>query len=221
MTEALGYLHFSARVIHRGICPQSVIINKRGTWKLAGLEFSEKANEGDLMVSMIIIIIIIIIVRKLLTFMMFLVKRKRADNFVASLHAQLPVASHPYTSKLPKMCQPDLDFVAPEIQSSSACSPQSDMFSLGLLICAIYNNGRSPIESNFSSASYFKQLETVSTKWKYLFLSLSVIDFFFTHTHTNTCRQSVSSEGIKQSLCFCDTLPRINNCTHTEKERET
>lgn len=51
MTEALGYLHFSGRVIHRGICPQSVIVNKKGTWKLAGLEFAEKACESDLMVS--------------------------------------------------------------------------------------------------------------------------------------------------------------------------
>ena len=59
------------------------------------------------------------------------------------------------------MCQPDLDFMAPENQSSSACSPQSDMFSLGLLICSVYNNGRSPIQSNFSTTGYFKQLETV------------------------------------------------------------
>ena len=103
------------------------------------------------------------------------------------------------------MCQPDLDFVAPEIQSSSACSPQSDMFSLGLLICAIYNNGRSPIESNFSSASYFKQLETVSqgifvvcecnqlpphTQWAVRALNKATVSathyhaLTITHTHT-------------------------------------
>ena len=78
------------------------------------------------------------------------------------VETQLPVSCQPYTSKLPKMCQPDLDFMAPENQSSSACSPQSDMFSLGLLLCSVYNNGRSPIQSNFSTTGYFKQLESVS-----------------------------------------------------------
>lgn len=82
-------------------------------------------------------------------------------NHWADDDEQLPVSCQPYTSKLPKMSQPDLDFLAPEIQSSSACSPQSDLFSFGLLILSLYNNGRSPIESNFSSALYFKQLETV------------------------------------------------------------
>lgn len=65
---------------------------------------------------------------------------------------------------MPKMAQPDLDYVAPEMQSSAAVSPQSDMFSLGLLICSIFNNGRSPIEANFSTATYFKSLESVSIK---------------------------------------------------------
>jgi len=60
------------------------------------------------------------------------------------------------------MSQPDLDFMAPEIQASSACSAQSDMFSFGLLICSIFNNGRSPIQANLSTTTYTKQLELVS-----------------------------------------------------------
>lgn len=50
ITEALVHLHFSARLIHRGICPQSVIVNKRGAWKLAGMEFVERCSDGDIMV---------------------------------------------------------------------------------------------------------------------------------------------------------------------------
>ncbi|PRD28146.1 UNVERIFIED_CONTAM: Scyl2 [Trichonephila clavipes] len=50
LTEALCFLHYSCKLIHRNLCPQSVIINKRGTWKLAGLEFAEKCNENDIMV---------------------------------------------------------------------------------------------------------------------------------------------------------------------------
>src|ERR1043165_8538968 len=77
------------------------------------------------------------------------------------MNMQLPVACTPFTSKLPKMSQPDLDFAAPEVQSSSACSPQSDVFSFGLLILSLYNNGRSPVESSFSTNTYFRQLEMV------------------------------------------------------------
>ncbi|GFY67102.1 SCY1-like protein 2 [Trichonephila inaurata madagascariensis] len=122
LTEALCFLHYSCKLIHRNLCPQSVIINKRGTWKLAGLEFAEKCNENDIM---------------------------------------KPVPCQAFTSKLPKMGQPDLDYTAPEVQNHSKCSPLSDMFSLGLVICAVFNGGHSLIEANLSCATYQKQLEMV------------------------------------------------------------
>lgn len=50
LTEALLFLHYNAKLIHRNVCPTSVIINRKGTWKLAGFEFSEKCNETDPMV---------------------------------------------------------------------------------------------------------------------------------------------------------------------------
>ncbi|XP_076341084.1 SCY1-like protein 2 [Tachypleus tridentatus] len=120
LAEGLSFLHYSCKLIHRNVCPQSVIINKRGTWKLAGLEFTERCNETDPMTA---------------------------------------VPCQPFTSKLPKMGQPDLDFTAPEIQFSSMCSPYSDMFSFGLLICSVFNNGRSLIEANLSTTTYSKQLD--------------------------------------------------------------
>lgn len=79
------------------------------------------------------------------------------------------------------MAQPNLDFMgellaclslflplsnvcsaAPETQSSSKCSLLSDMFSLGMVICAVYNNGRPLIQAGNSTSNYAKQLETVS-----------------------------------------------------------
>uniref|UniRef100_T1IJ62 Protein kinase domain-containing protein n=1 Tax=Strigamia maritima TaxID=126957 RepID=T1IJ62_STRMM len=51
ITEALSFLHYSSQLIHRNICPQSILINKRGTWKLAGLEFTEKSTDLDVLVS--------------------------------------------------------------------------------------------------------------------------------------------------------------------------
>ncbi|CAN8006137.1 unnamed protein product [Ixodes pacificus] len=122
LTEALSFLHYSCKLIHRNLSPQSVIVNKRGTWKLAGLEFTEKCNETDLL---------------------------------------SPVSCQPFTSKLPKMGQPDLDYTAPEVQAASSCSPLSDMFSLGLIVCSLFNGGRSIIEGNLSTTTYNKQLEVL------------------------------------------------------------
>nr|XP_046909925.1 SCY1-like protein 2 isoform X2 [Dermatophagoides farinae] len=123
IVEALIHLHHNCKVIHRNISPQSILINKKGTWKLAGFEFVEKCNDNDIM------------------------------NVIPC---------QPYTSKLPKMGQPDLDFTAPEVQTQSLCTPNSDMFSLGLLITFLYNNGRSLITANLNASNYLKQLDSLN-----------------------------------------------------------
>jgi uncharacterized alpha/beta hydrolase family protein len=74
---------------------------------------------------------------------------------------QNPITTQAYTSKLPKMAQPDLDYVAPEVQTHSFCNPNSDVFAFALLVCSLYNNGRSPLESNLSTSQYVRQLELV------------------------------------------------------------
>lgn len=51
LTEALLYLHGSCKIVHRNLSPQSVVITRRGTWKLTGFEFTEKCAEPDIMVS--------------------------------------------------------------------------------------------------------------------------------------------------------------------------
>lgn len=38
-TEALSFLHYSFQVMHRNVCPSSIMITKKGTWKLFGFEF--------------------------------------------------------------------------------------------------------------------------------------------------------------------------------------
>ena len=62
------------------------------------------------------------------------------------------------------MTQPDLDYIAPEIQmepGKSSAKILCDMFSLGQLICAIYNQGRSLIQANHNPAQYAKRIEQV------------------------------------------------------------
>ena len=121
----MSFLHYSGQVIHRNVCPSSILITKKGTWKLAGFEFIERVSEQD-----------------------------TADAIICQ----------PWSSRISKMAQPNLDYMAPEVQIDSQCSIMSDMFSLGMVICTIFNHGRSLIQSNNSTSTYLKQLEVVSIK---------------------------------------------------------
>ncbi|CAL8102037.1 unnamed protein product [Orchesella dallaii] len=120
--EALQFLHYTGKILHRNVNPSSILVTKRGTWKLAGLEFIDKANELD---------------------------------GLESVHVL------GWTSKVPKMGQPDLDYTAPEVQITSTCSILSDMFSLGMVITSIFNNGKPLIQSNHSNSQYLKQIEVI------------------------------------------------------------
>ncbi|RWS28072.1 protein kinase domain-containing protein ppk32-like protein [Leptotrombidium deliense] len=81
---------------------------------------------------------------------------------------QSSVQCQPFTAKLPKLAQPDLNFTSPDIQLQGQCSAQSDMFSLGLLIYSLFNNGRSPLECNLSPVHYAKQYDLVKLPNLYL-----------------------------------------------------
>lgn len=75
-----------------------------------------------------------------------------------------------YTGLLPKQYENPLKFIiyifkfifpAPEIQLFSNCNILSDMFSLGMVICSIFNQGRPLISANNSTSTYARQLEVV------------------------------------------------------------
>ena len=59
----------------------------------------------------------------------------------------------------------NLFFPAPEIQTTSQCTLLSDLFSLGMVICAVFNSGKSLIEANHSNTTYMKQFEVVRQGW--------------------------------------------------------
>ncbi|XP_026830100.1 SCY1-like protein 2 isoform X2 [Ooceraea biroi] len=120
ITEALLFLHGNCKLFHRNVCPTSIIITKRGTWKLSGFEFIERINENN-----------------------------------------LPITVQPWTKHMPKMTQPNLDYIAPEVQQKKLGSFSSDMYSLGMTICAIYNQGRPLIQANHSCSDYLKQLDAL------------------------------------------------------------
>ncbi len=72
------------------------------------------------------------------------------------------------------MAQSDLDYIAPEIQmeTGKGTTYLCDMFSLGMTICAIYNNGRSLIQATHSTSNYVRQIDRVSFD-VYMFQTLS------------------------------------------------
>ncbi|XP_041986366.1 SCY1-like protein 2 [Aricia agestis] len=118
--EALHFLHYTARQVHRNVCPETIIVTKRGTWKLFGLEFV-----GD----------------------------------VHGLDPTEMIPVPPWSVKVARICQPNLDYLAPEVQTSGHCNILSDMFSLGMVICAVFNLGRSLLKANNMPTLYLKQIE--------------------------------------------------------------
>jgi len=60
--------------------------------------------------------------------------------------------------------------MAPEIQleKSKYAVPACDAFSLGLLICSVYNGGRSLIQAQYNPACYVKELGRVSKQSRHV-----------------------------------------------------
>ena len=46
LSEGLTFLHNSAKMLHRNICPESIIINEQGAWKISGLEYCLASVSG-------------------------------------------------------------------------------------------------------------------------------------------------------------------------------
>ncbi|KAK2168101.1 hypothetical protein LSH36_20g02000 [Paralvinella palmiformis] len=104
ITEGLGFLHNDVKMIHNGLCPESIYINKTGSWKLSGFDFCiPNANQQD---------------------------------------------NSPYypfkewEPHFPPVTKPNLDYLAPEYAVTQSCDTSADLFSLGMLMYAIFNGGK-------------------------------------------------------------------------------
>jgi SCY1-like protein 2 len=48
VAEGLSFLHKDAKMLHRNICPESIVINSNGAWKIAGFElFATNINDPN------------------------------------------------------------------------------------------------------------------------------------------------------------------------------
>nr|CAD7438797.1 unnamed protein product [Timema bartmani] len=102
--EGLAFLHNDVKLLHRNICPEVVLVNLQGAWKIFGFDFCQHSNCVDDVQS------------------------------VWVFPESCPGA--------PLLAQPRLDYLAPEYCLTKTHSPSSDIFSLGMLIHALYHNGR-------------------------------------------------------------------------------
>ncbi|CAJ0924400.1 unnamed protein product [Ranitomeya imitator] len=65
---------------------------------------------------------------------------------------------------LPSLCLPNPEYLAPEYILSVSCDPASDMYSLGVIIHAVYNKGKTIFEVNKQDIykSFSRQLDQLS-----------------------------------------------------------
>jgi SCY1-like protein 2 len=67
-------------------------------------------------------------------------------------------------ARLPSSVQLNLDYTSPDFVLDSNVTPAADLFSLGLIIVALYNSPHvSPLQSNSNASTYKKLLTTPST----------------------------------------------------------
>ncbi|CAD7092835.1 unnamed protein product [Hermetia illucens] len=104
IAEGLRFLHSDMKLVHRNLCPESIIINKQGSWKIFGFDFSivGKPNEYG-------------------------IYSWRYLEYNSTMHA---------------LTQPYLEYSAPEIALTSENTPASDKFAFGVLIYAIFSEGK-------------------------------------------------------------------------------
>lgn len=127
VTEAIQFLHNDVRLLHNNICPESIVVNKNGAWKLTGLDFC--------------------------------VPNKNPPE-------QTPFfPCKDWDPDIAPNAQSNLDYMAPEYALSESCSFASDMFSMGVLIYAMFNRGKPLYECNHQLSIFRKNVEELR-KWR-------------------------------------------------------
>lgn len=121
-----------------------------------------------------------------------------------------------WSPKASKMAQPDLNYIAPEIQTTEVCTYVSDMFSFGMLICTIYNNGYSLIDAQYNPSTYLRQLDTVCGYLTSLLVLYNIQQLLLPDYVTNLydLQEWVSSQNIYLYLVYPFLLSAIGNTSN-------
>lgn len=127
VAEGLAFLHNDVKMVHCNICPESIIINKYGSWKIAGFDCCIPNSN------------------------------QQSDPSFANAEPVFPCRE--WDPELPTLIQPCLDYLAPEFALTMTCSRGSDMFSMAVLIHAIFNYGKPLYECNNQLSMFRKYSE--------------------------------------------------------------
>ncbi|KAL7727644.1 hypothetical protein ACLKA6_013247 [Drosophila palustris] len=125
--DGLQFLHNDAKIVHRNISAETIVINKNRSWKLFGFDFciaNQPSTNGT---------------------------------------AHWPCREH--STNLHVLAQPSLEYTAPELALNSVNTPDSDLFSLGVLIFTIYAG--KPLKMFGSDYSGFRRYANELNQRKY------------------------------------------------------
>ncbi|KAG7225689.1 hypothetical protein INR49_012275 [Caranx melampygus] len=127
ISEGLSFLHSGVKMVHGNLCPENIILNKSGAWKIMGFDFSNSStNPSD---------------------------------------AEPKYTCKEWEPNLPPLCLPNPEYLAPEYILSVSCDSASDMYSLGVVVHAIFNEGKPVFQVNKHDIfkSFSRQLDQLSS----------------------------------------------------------
>ncbi|KAI4126059.1 MAG: hypothetical protein LQ338_003947 [Usnochroma carphineum] len=131
VAQGLEFLHESAGLVHGNLTPESIYINAKSDWKIAGLAFAGPPDTSN------------------------------TPSNIAPISLSEVLYHDP---RLPRSLQLDIDYTSPDFVLDSNVSPAADMFSLGLVILALYNSPHtSPLKTNGNISTYKKLFSSSSS----------------------------------------------------------
>lgn len=158
-------------MVHGNLCPENIILNKSGAWKIMGFDFSiSSTNPSDAEVCAGFWFCFS--VQSVRQRHQSLLSGRRSAKLISSC-SYILVSCRPlqpkYTCKewepnLPPLCLPNPEYLAPEYILSVSCDSASDMYSLGVVVHAIFNEGKPVFQVNKHDIfkSFSRQLDQVS-----------------------------------------------------------
>ncbi|KAL8805271.1 MAG: hypothetical protein Q9182_002039 [Xanthomendoza sp. 2 TL-2023] len=131
VAQGLEFLHESAGLVHGNLTPDSIYVNAKSDWKIAGLAFAGPPDTSD------------------------------APSNIPPISLSEVLYHDP---RLPRSLQLNMDYTSPDFVMDTSVSSAADMFSLGLLILALYNSPHSsPLKTNSNITTYKKLFSSSSS----------------------------------------------------------
>ncbi|KAK6542062.1 hypothetical protein TWF694_007833 [Orbilia ellipsospora] len=141
LAKGLEFLHESAGLVHGNLTPDSIFVNSKSDWKIAGLAFSASHRGESTSTS-----------------------SASPSPSPSPMPVDLVSLASQHDQRLPSTVQLNLDYCSPDLLLDSSITPAIDLFSLGLFIIAIYNNPHeSPLKAHNSPTNFRRLFNSSSS----------------------------------------------------------